>query len=418
MDLKSIVADFKDNKDRLDAATVEKYFAFCQNFLVKKDQLENDQILCLKCLCNLIACYSSSLQLSEMLSDELLAWLFDGVSKINSEDHYIVQRNLELKLIGNILSSPNLGKVKVLHLCDILKTQFLNENFGEITKQFARELLDTTFMIVNSVLKSRYFIDWVANSEERFGTVLNSILKVTLDTKRAIGNNFDIILQFSIVETLILSPKLFLNFEPEMKLFVSEVILEGSESAENYKDSKALFVFIQLFEPLFEKLNIVNLIFSDTESILLGNVVKIFGEMSVEKSNEINECLPQLCDCVLTMLKSCRQDKRSEDSNSLIENYDGIVSDLTRLLANLVYKNQQKQDECYDYLPILLENCRIDENNSFLMEWNVLLIRNMLEKNCRNQKFVADLQAKQVLPNSFVENLGLSEALERRVFNK
>ncbi|XP_069720506.1 ataxin-10 isoform X2 [Phaenicophaeus curvirostris] len=92
----------------------------------------------------------------------------------------------------------------------------------------------------------------------------------------------------------------------------------------------------------------------------------------------------------------------------------GFKSHLIRLIGNLCYKNKENQDRVYelDGIPLILDNCSIDDNNPFVNQWAVYAIRNLTEQNERNQELIAQMEEKGLADNSALESMGLE--IEKR----
>ncbi|XP_053243545.1 ataxin-10 isoform X2 [Podarcis raffonei] len=87
----------------------------------------------------------------------------------------------------------------------------------------------------------------------------------------------------------------------------------------------------------------------------------------------------------------------------------GFKSHLIRLIGNLCYKNKANQDKVYDLdgIPLILDNCSIDDNNPFVSQWAVYTIRNLTEQNERNQELIARMEQQGLADNSVLEKMGL-----------
>ncbi|XP_052645542.1 ataxin-10 isoform X2 [Harpia harpyja] len=92
----------------------------------------------------------------------------------------------------------------------------------------------------------------------------------------------------------------------------------------------------------------------------------------------------------------------------------GFKSHLIRLIGNLCYKNKENQDKVYelDGIPLILDNCSIDDNNPFVNQWAVYAIRNLTEQNERNQELIAQTEEKGLADDSALESMGLE--IEKR----
>nr|XP_060634110.1 ataxin-10 [Anolis sagrei ordinatus] len=87
----------------------------------------------------------------------------------------------------------------------------------------------------------------------------------------------------------------------------------------------------------------------------------------------------------------------------------GFKSHLIRLIGNLCYMNKTNQDKVYelDGIPLILDNCSIDDNNPFVSQWAVYTIRNLTEQNERNQKLIAEMEQQGLADNSVLESMGM-----------
>ncbi|XP_053574983.1 ataxin-10 [Bombina bombina] len=87
----------------------------------------------------------------------------------------------------------------------------------------------------------------------------------------------------------------------------------------------------------------------------------------------------------------------------------GFKAHLIRLIGNLCYENKENQDKIYQLegIPLILDNCSIDDNNPFLNQWAVFAIRNITEHNERNQELIAKLEHYGLADSSVLENMGL-----------
>ncbi|XP_072001409.1 ataxin-10 isoform X2 [Engystomops pustulosus] len=87
----------------------------------------------------------------------------------------------------------------------------------------------------------------------------------------------------------------------------------------------------------------------------------------------------------------------------------GFKAHLIRLIANLCYRNRENQEKIYqlDGIPLILDNCSIDDNNPFLNQWAVYAIRNLTENNEKNQELIASMERQGLADTSLLENMGL-----------
>lgn len=89
--------------------------------------------------------------------------------------------------------------------------------------------------------------------------------------------------------------------------------------------------------------------------------------------------------------------------------YQGYRRDVVSVIGNLLHRRKRVQDEVRDKqaIPLLLQQCVVDEENPFLREWGLLAVRNLLEGNEDNQKEVAELEVKEPVTTPEISRLGL-----------
>ncbi|KNC97859.1 uncharacterized protein SPPG_06855 [Spizellomyces punctatus DAOM BR117] len=79
-----------------------------------------------------------------------------------------------------------------------------------------------------------------------------------------------------------------------------------------------------------------------------------------------------------------------------------IKSDTVKVLANLCYEAKEVQDEIRRIggIPVILNECRVDDNNPYIKEHAILAIRNLCDGNTENQDLVASLTPQGIAPES------------------
>uniref|UniRef100_H3B3C6 Ataxin-10 n=2 Tax=Latimeria chalumnae TaxID=7897 RepID=H3B3C6_LATCH len=87
----------------------------------------------------------------------------------------------------------------------------------------------------------------------------------------------------------------------------------------------------------------------------------------------------------------------------------GFKASLIRLIGNLCYKNKENQDKVFelDGIPLILDNCSIDDNNPFVSQWAIFAIRNLTEQNLRNQELIAKMECQGQADDSLLRSMGL-----------
>ncbi|KAJ1165654.1 hypothetical protein NDU88_006071 [Pleurodeles waltl] len=100
-------------------------------------------------------------------------------------------------------------------------------------------------------------------------------------------------------------------------------------------------------------------------------------------------------------------------SMSLVEDVShpavGFKAHLIRLIGNLCYKNKENQNKIHqlDGIPLILDNCSIDDNNPFVNQWAVYAIRNLTEQNEENQALIAQMERQGLADGSLLRSMGM-----------
>ncbi|XP_062058682.1 ataxin-10 [Lepus europaeus] len=125
---------------------------------------------------------------------------------------------------------------------------------------------------------------------------------------------------------------------------------------------------------------------------LLERVIDLLRLIHVAGKDTIN--IFSTCDCI-----------KAGDVSSVAE---GFKSHLIRLIGNLCYKNKDNQDKVneLDGIPLILDSCRIDDNNPFLTQWVVYAIRNLTEDNVQNQDVIAKMEDQGLADTSLLQKMG------------
>lgn len=88
----------------------------------------------------------------------------------------------------------------------------------------------------------------------------------------------------------------------------------------------------------------------------------------------------------------------------------GFKKNLIRLIGNMCSECRENQDlvRTMDGIPLLLDCCCLDARNPYIMQWCILAIRNLLEKNKENQEIVAKISITgDLVDSALLRELGL-----------
>ncbi|XP_066446309.1 ataxin-10 [Eleutherodactylus coqui] len=159
----------------------------------------------------------------------------------------------------------------------------------------------------------------------------------------------------------------------------------------------------------------------EEDSLVVIRLLDLLCEMTSDADHlTCLQCCPGLLETVVDTLRlthlAGKQSKNvftSTHSMSLGSDLThaavGFKAHLIRLIANLCYKNKENQDKIYqlDGIPLILDNCSIDDNNPFLNQWAIYAIRNLTEHNEKNQELIAGMQHQGLADTSLLESMGL-----------
>lgn len=234
----------------------------------------------------------------------------------------------------------------------------------------------------------------------------------------------------------------------EDKLYLLEIIY--NEISESVYESKAEQIFSKdTIEFLLERfcrksdliLHTVDTYSNEmepTEIVILLNILGTLTSASSEECSFLSNCKSLLINCTY-LLKSIQMigkessnyftplTKLSDLVPHTVESMEmennanaeedphrhpafGFKADLIRIIGNVSYKNKECQDLLreMDAIPLLLDCCNIDARNPLIMQWTILALRNLCEKNPENQEIVRNCTRVGVVESSVLREMGLT----------
>lgn len=154
---------------------------------------------------------------------------------------------------------------------------------------------------------------------------------------------------------------------------------------------------------------------NQTTSVLdiMSHIFQSAGCVAVDHKAEIVEILGRLLKethqkCAV---KSLRNESSSRREGVVYPNVKALCMENIGYLCFKDPKVQNKLREAH-ILEIILSNCIIDDYNPFLKEYSVICIKYALENNKKNQDLIANLEAKQVVDDSILEQTGYRAVIE------
>nr|XP_033808635.1 ataxin-10 isoform X2 [Geotrypetes seraphini] len=159
----------------------------------------------------------------------------------------------------------------------------------------------------------------------------------------------------------------------------------------------------------------------DEESLIVIRLLDVLCEMTCNaKHLEWLQNCPLLLETVIDILQLAhfagKQNKNvftASHSVSKMEEVShpavGFKAHLIRLIANLCYEHKDNQEKVFhlDGIPLILDNCSIDDNNPFLNQWAVYAIRNLTKQNEKNQEVIAKMERQGLADYSVLKSMGL-----------
>lgn len=82
-----------------------------------------------------------------------------------------------------------------------------------------------------------------------------------------------------------------------------------------------------------------------------------------------------------------------------------LIIEIISFMCHDSFSMQEKVRECHG-LELVLSNCMIDDNDPYIKERAIICIKILLDKNPKNQQFVADLEAEQTVDDEALREVG------------
>lgn len=96
--------------------------------------------------------------------------------------------------------------------------------------------------------------------------------------------------------------------------------------------------------------------------------------------------------------------------------YRGYRRDLVSVIANCLHGRKKVQDEIRQLkaIPLLLQQCVVDEDNPLVREWGLWATRNLLEGNLENQNEVSEFQLQRPVNTPEIDGIGLRVVIDEK----
>ncbi|KAI5956610.1 hypothetical protein KGF54_001085 [Candida jiufengensis] len=193
-------------------------------------------------------------------------------------------------------------------------------------------------------------------------------------------------------------------------LELTSVVIETNDDWDNFQLVGLLAWVVPIFLDYESKLNADTIKDERIEKYLL-NSLHILAECSKYKAAIQFFEHEQLLKPLISLLKTIHENVKRVTMKSKIEeivNYSSSKSYIIIILSYMAYQSHKNQELIRELggLALVLSNCQIDENNPFIKEQAILCIKYLLEKNQKNQQFVAELEAKKTIDDEVLQEVG------------
>nr|XP_042896636.1 ataxin-10 isoform X1 [Parasteatoda tepidariorum] len=219
----------------------------------------------------------------------------------------------------------------------------------------------------------------------------------------------------------------------ENRLLILDIITEHLKSIENEETLIIPFANIEYFKRSFITLvEKIAVLYSVNENMEPSEFVKILSLLCtasvcnayilymhsckdlLEKCIETLKCVHLLGKDGSNVFSSISSSKiLSAQCDEQIASHPlfGFKKDLVKLIGNLCYGCKENQDlvRKLDGIPLVLDCCKLDAKNPYIMQWCILAIRNIVHQNEENQAILAGITTTgEIEDSSFLKEIGIN----------
>lgn len=279
---------------------------------------------------------------------------------------------------------------------DIPVIHFLFRQFNTLDPEITNENLLKLLK-----LKNTYTMDMIFElfNKIKFDTELSH------DNKLFIHLLYDIITHESFGNWIIIQESLL-----EKWIDLSSIIIQTKDDWNNYQLTALLSWNYTLFMN-YSKLEI-NLDDEKTEEIILG-CLHIIAELSKFNATKqfiehYSDFLPRLIDVFKFIHDNIKPITIKTAKIEEITKFPSVKSYIIVILSYLAFESFDNQEKIRELggLALVLSNCIIDNNNSFIKEQAIVCLKYLLNKNPKNQQVVAELEAEKTVDDEVLQDVG------------
>ncbi|XP_051160897.1 ataxin-10 [Leptopilina boulardi] len=197
----------------------------------------------------------------------------------------------------------------------------------------------------------------------------------------------------------------------------SDLILKTVDTYLDGMQPMEVMILLNILGILSSKTNSNYSIFLREDKSLLINALYLLKSIHMvgRESNNFFTPLQKLSEIAITNnqgtsdLKNENSDK-SENQNFQTHPAYGFKAGLVRLIGNLVFENENNQNLVREEegIPLLLDCCNIDARNPLIIQWIILAIKNLCNKNIANQNLIQECTKIGVVDSAALKEMGLT----------
>ncbi|XP_065580785.1 ataxin-10-like [Artemia franciscana] len=360
-----------------------------------------------------------------ILLEKVETIICDGISLQQQSEKVLLMTAVAIQFLGNLtVNNPsnsltiwNLVKEKILHLCFKLDATKIWNSFS--------------MLLLNVFLQNENLLDEILCSEY-VTTILEKLTKSAQDDA-----------EFSqhVIEVCILPRKELSVIYPELphpsRLFLLETIYHALASTPESKATVSA-AFIQYAAEVFKlKSDFMLHVLRRNEDVEPLEYTKMLEILASSSGSDKYVLMLQedksLLISTVYLLKCFHQlGKEAEEGFTPVEDLAVLAPnnvnriqeeptfcfkrDLIRLIANLTWRNLSNQNEIREMngIEIIMECCCIDARNPFMQQWCILAMRNLLEDNIENQRYVASMTEQGTTRSEVLSEMGF-EVVDKRI---
>ncbi|RIA84548.1 spinocerebellar ataxia type 10 protein domain-containing protein [Glomus cerebriforme] len=164
------------------------------------------------------------------------------------------------------------------------------------------------------------------------------------------------------------------------------------------------------------------------DSCLLYTALILFlqciGKLSQEDDSKLRECLFKegvITSSISLLFQADKSFPRTTKATTLItqtlqrasSGFAFIKRDIVKIIGNMAYENNIVQDEVRKLggIPLILNQCNIDDDNPYIREYAIFALRNLLIHNPENQKLVEQLAPIEISQHPVLQDAGIMTEL-------